>query len=56
VLTANLKPGMIGVYELRLQLNPDIPTNPQTQLTIAQDIYISNIVTFHLVNPNPPPE
>jgi hypothetical protein len=58
VLTANLKPGMIGTYELRLQLNSDLPTNPQTQLTIAQDIYISNIVTFPLVNPNtaPPPE
>jgi hypothetical protein len=49
---------MIGVYELRLQLNSDLPTNPQTQLTIAQDVYISNIVTFPLVNPNtaPPPE
>jgi uncharacterized protein (TIGR03437 family) len=52
VLYAGLKPGMIGVYELRLQLNPDIPTNPQTQLTIAQDIYISNIVTFPVVNPS----
>jgi hypothetical protein len=53
VLFAGLKQGMIGVYEVRLQLNPDIPTNPQTQLTIAQDIYISNIVTFPVVNPTP---
>jgi uncharacterized protein (TIGR03437 family) len=52
VLFAGLKPGMIGIYELRLQLNTDIPTNPQTQLTIAQDIYISNIVTFPVVNPS----
>ena len=44
---------MIGVFEVRLQLNSDIPTNPQTQLTIAQDIYISNIVTFPVVNPIP---
>jgi uncharacterized protein (TIGR03437 family) len=51
VLFAGLKPGMIGIYELRLQLNSDIPTNPQTQLTIAQDIYVSNIVTFPVVNP-----
>jgi len=51
VLTANLKPDMIGVFELRLQLNSDLPTNPQTQLTIAQDVYISNIVTFPVVNP-----
>jgi hypothetical protein len=56
VLFAGLKPGMIGVYELKLQLNPDIPTNPQTQLTIAQDIYISNIVTFPVLNPAAPPE
>lgn len=56
VLFAGLKPGMIGVYELQLQLNSDIPTNEQTQLTIAQDIYISNIVTFPVFNPKPPEE
>jgi uncharacterized protein (TIGR03437 family) len=55
VLFAGYEPGMIGIYELRLQLNPDIPTNPQTQLTIAQNIYVSNIVTFPVVNPNTPP-
>jgi uncharacterized protein (TIGR03437 family) len=51
VLAAGLKPGMIGVYEVQLQLNSDLPTNPQTQLTIAQDIYVSNIVTFAVRNP-----
>jgi len=56
VLSAGLKQGQIGIYELRLQLNSDLPTNPQTQLTIAQDVYISNIVAFPLVNPNPPAE
>jgi hypothetical protein len=56
VLFAGLKEGAIGVYELRLQLNSDIPTNPQTQLTIAQEIYISNIVTFPVVNPATPEE
>jgi hypothetical protein len=25
-------------------------------MTIAQDVYISNIVTFPVVNPNTPPE
>lgn len=54
VLFAGLKPGEVGMYELRLQLNADIPTNPQTQLTIAQDVYVSNIVTFPVVNPKPP--
>ena len=51
VLAAGLKPGMVGVYEVQLQLNSDLPTNPQTQLTIAQDIYVSNIVTFAVRNP-----
>ena len=46
-----MKHGGVGVYELKLLLNPDIPTNAQTQLTIAQDIYVSNIVTFPVVNP-----
>lgn len=56
IVFGGLKQGAIGLYELRLQLNTDIPTNPQTQLTIAQDIFISNIVTFPVVNPNTPVE
>ena len=36
-----------------LELNSDLPTNPLTQFTIAQDIFVSNIVTFPLVNPVP---
>jgi hypothetical protein len=51
VLSAGMKPGAVGVYELKLLLNPDLPTNPQTQLTIAQDVYVSNVVTIPLVNP-----
>jgi hypothetical protein len=54
VLEARLMPGTVGVYEVKLQLNSDIPTNPQTQLWIAQNGFISNIVAFPLVNPNPP--
>lgn len=56
VLFAGLKPGLIGVYEVQLQLNPDIPTNPQTQMFIAQDVFTSNIVTIPVVNPNAPPQ
>jgi uncharacterized protein (TIGR03437 family) len=51
VIFAGLKQGAIGVYEVKLLLNSDIPTNAQTELIIAQDIYVSNIVTFPLVNP-----
>lgn len=53
VLLAALKPGLIGVYEVHLELNSDLPTNPFTQVTIAQDIYVSNVVTFPLRNPRP---
>lgn len=53
VLSAGLKPGMIGVYEVVLELNSDLPTNAKTQLTISQYIYTSNIVTFPLVKPEP---
>jgi hypothetical protein len=53
VLFAGLKPGTVGIYEVHLELNSDLPTDPFTQITIAQDVYVSNIVTFPVVNPNP---
>ena len=53
VLLASLQSGAVGVYEVHLELNSDLPTNPFTQLTIAQDVYVSNIVTIPVVNPNP---
>jgi uncharacterized protein (TIGR03437 family) len=49
ILSASLKPGTVGTYEVLLQLNSSMPTNPLTNVYIAQDIYISNIVTFALV-------
>ncbi len=52
VLSANMKPGAIGIYEVILELNSDIPTDPRTQVTIAQDVYVSNIVTIPVANPN----
>ncbi|MBI1786818.1 MAG: hypothetical protein HYR60_04595 [Acidobacteria bacterium] len=51
VIGASLAQGGVGLYEVILELNSDIPTNPFTQLTIAQNIYVSNIVTFPVVNP-----
>jgi uncharacterized protein (TIGR03437 family) len=54
VLAAGLKPGEVGIYEVELELNSDIPTNPYTQVTIAQDIYVSNVARFPVVNPVPP--
>jgi uncharacterized protein (TIGR03437 family) len=55
VLNAGLVPGMVGVYEVQLQLGPDLPTNPQTQVFIAQNVFTSNIVTIPVMNPNDQP-
>jgi hypothetical protein len=50
VISSSFKEGEVGLYEVVLELNSDLPTNPFTQLTIAQNIYVSNIVTFALRN------
>ncbi|BDC50350.1 hypothetical protein F183_A26660 [Bryobacterales bacterium F-183] len=52
VIKAALKPGLVGVYEVILELNSDLQTNPRTQLTISQYLYTSNIVTFPVVRQN----
>jgi uncharacterized protein (TIGR03437 family) len=46
VLGASLAVGGIGLYQVILQLNPDLMPSPLGQLTISQDIYTSNIVTI----------
>ena len=53
VLYAGLAQNQIGVYEVDLELNSGLATDMLTQLTIAQDVYVSNIVTIPVVNPNP---
>lgn len=50
VLFTSLRVGLIGIYEIHLELNTDLDTNPRTQLTIAQLNNVSNIVTFALKN------
>jgi uncharacterized protein (TIGR03437 family) len=50
VLSATLLPNSVGTYKVVLHLNPDLPTDPYSQLTIAQDIYVSNIVTLPIVS------
>jgi uncharacterized protein (TIGR03437 family) len=49
VISATLLPGSVGLYQVLLHLNPDLPTDPFAQLTIAQDVYVSNIVTVPIV-------
>ncbi len=49
VISATLMPGTVGLYQVLLHLNPDLVTDPYAQLTIAQDVYVSNIVTIPIV-------
>ena len=49
VLSGTLKPGFIGIYEVILELNSSLASNPLAQLTIAQYVYVSNIVTIPIV-------
>ncbi len=56
VLFAGLKKGEHALYEVHLELNSDLPTNAATHLTIAQDVFVSNIVSIPVFNPNPPAE
>jgi uncharacterized protein (TIGR03437 family) len=46
VIEASPLPGSVGVWEVQLQLNGSLPDDTLTQCTIAQDVFVSNIITF----------
>jgi uncharacterized protein (TIGR03437 family) len=48
VLSASLLPGSVGIFQVILHLNSSLASSDSTTLTIAQDIYVSNVVTFPL--------
>jgi uncharacterized protein (TIGR03437 family) len=50
VISATILPGSVGLYRVLLHLNPSVATDPFAQLTIAQDTFVSNIVTLPIVN------
>jgi hypothetical protein len=50
---AGLMPGFVGVYQINLKLNGDLPDDPQTVLYVAQANFISNIITFPVKNLRP---
>ncbi|HEY1340471.1 MAG TPA: hypothetical protein VGF59_23325, partial [Bryobacteraceae bacterium] len=54
VLSATIAPGQVGTFLVLIHLNSDIPTNTATEITIAQDNFVSNVVTFPVLNPAPP--
>jgi len=49
VVNVTLLPGSVGVYAVEFQLNSGLAANPLTQLTIAQQAFVSNVVTFPVV-------
>ncbi len=51
VISAGLKPGTIGIYEVILELNQSLDSNQLAPLTISQDIYTSNTVTVPVQSP-----
>ena len=53
VISSGLKLGLLGVYEVQIQLSSTLTTNPNTQVFIAQNVFTSNIVTIPVVNPIP---
>ena len=55
VLSAGLAPGLMpGIYAVQLQISSSLPTNPVTQLYIAQNVFTSNIVTIPVTAQAPP--
>jgi uncharacterized protein (TIGR03437 family) len=55
VLFSGLREGAVGIYEVHLELNTSLPTNPRTDATIAQLFQVSNIFTFAVANPRTTP-
>jgi uncharacterized protein (TIGR03437 family) len=51
VLSAGLVPGTAGVYQVTFQVSSSVPTDPFTQLFIAQSVFTSNIVTIPVQAP-----
>ncbi|HYM11484.1 MAG TPA: hypothetical protein VEU62_12170 [Bryobacterales bacterium] len=45
-----LMPGQVGVYQVNLILNSSLPDNPMTPLTIAQGLFVSNVIAFPVQN------
>jgi uncharacterized protein (TIGR03437 family) len=45
VLRAELAPGMIGIYQVYLNLSSSLTTDPKAELYIAQNNFRSNVVT-----------
>jgi uncharacterized protein (TIGR03437 family) len=54
IVSAQLVPGTVGVYEVLLQLSSSATTDALSQTTIAQQTFVSNVVTFAIQQPGYP--
>ncbi len=48
-----LMPGQVGVYQINMRINEGLSDNPAAPLTIAQVLFISNVVTIPIKNLRP---
>jgi uncharacterized protein (TIGR03437 family) len=46
-----LVPDTVGIYYVEFALNPSLGTDALSQMTIAQQLFVSNVVTFPIVIP-----
>jgi uncharacterized protein (TIGR03437 family) len=46
-----LVPDAVGIYYVEFALNPSLGTDAQSEMTIAQQLFVSNVVTFPIVIP-----
>ncbi|HXE64110.1 MAG TPA: hypothetical protein VN519_11255 [Bryobacteraceae bacterium] len=51
ILNVTPVPGTVGVYQVQFQLSQALTTDLTTQATIAQQAFVSNVVTFAVVAP-----
>ncbi len=51
VVSVGLLPGTAGVYYVQFQLNAGLASNRAAQMTIAQQAFVSNVITFPVAVP-----
>jgi uncharacterized protein (TIGR03437 family) len=49
ILFTNYVPGQLGTFKVTFQINESLTADPLTQLTIAQQSFVSNVVTFNVI-------
>jgi uncharacterized protein (TIGR03437 family) len=50
IIYTSYVPGLLGIFQVTFQLNSSLTNDPLTQLTIAQQSFVSNVVTFNVMS------